>query len=135
LRLVHELVEETLAGHWDHHRRDFDDFYTAQTEGEGHDPSLWYLAFVDNEPAGALIARAASKGGLIAWLGTRKPFRRRGVAVALLGASFDDLEKRRAPRVDVDVDTQNETNAVHVYEHVGMRAQFQSTQWQLDLLN
>ncbi|MDQ6805622.1 MAG: GNAT family N-acetyltransferase [Actinomycetota bacterium] len=135
LRLVHELVEETLAGHWDHRRRDFDEFYTAQMEGEGHDPALWYLAFVGQEPAGALIARIESRRGLIAWLGTRKLFRRRGVAVALLGASFHGLEERAASRVDVDVDTQNETNALHVYEHVGMRAQFQSTQWQLDLLN
>ena len=135
MRLVHGLVEETLAGHWDHDRRDLAQFYSSQMEREGHDPSLWYLAFVDDEPAGALITRAESKRGLIAWLGTRKLFRRQRVAVALLEASFDDLEERGASRVDVDVDTQNETNALRLYAAVGMRAEFQSTQWHVDPLN
>jgi ribosomal protein S18 acetylase RimI-like enzyme len=103
-------------------------------ESEGHDPSLWYLTLIGDEPAGALIARARSNRGLIAWLGTRKPFRRQRVAVALLGASFDDLEARGASSVDVDVDRQNETNALRLYAAVGMRAEFESTQWQLDLL-
>jgi mycothiol synthase len=133
LRLVHELTEEALAGHWDHRPRGFEEFCRAQADAEGHDPELWYLAFVDGDPAGALIARVRTGRGLIGWLGTRPEFRRRGVASALLSAAFDELQTRGVSRVEVDVDTANATNASRVYERAGMRVQFQSTHWRLTL--
>ncbi len=129
LRLVHRVIEEALAGHWDHHCLDFDEFLAAQARRAGHDPSLWYLASLQGEPAGALVARLEAAEGSIALLGTREQLRGRGVATALLLAAFDDLERRGAARVTLDVDAGNATSAYLVYRRVGMRVQFDSEQW------
>lgn len=130
-KLVHELIDDAVAGHWDHRHLPFEQFDAGQAAREGHDPTLWYLAFVDDEPAGAVIARTPGDSGLIAWLGTRERFRGRGVATALLTTVFAVLSERGIRRVHVDVDPGNTTNAMAVYERVGMQEQFRMTQWQL----
>ncbi|HUA06946.1 MAG TPA: GNAT family N-acetyltransferase [Solirubrobacteraceae bacterium] len=130
-KLVHEVIDDAVTGHWDHRHLSFEQFDEAQAAREGHDPALWYLAWVDDEPAGGVIARTPGQSGLIAWLGTLERFRGRGVATALLTAVFAELDKRRMPRVYVDVDPANATNAMAVYERVGMRQQFRMTQWRL----
>lgn len=132
-RVVHELVEEALAGHWDHVRLDYGAFYAAQAARPGHDPTLWYLGLVDERPAGALVARLTGSAALIALLGTRAQFRGRGVATALLLHAFDELEARGATCVQLDVDSANVTNAARVYERAGMWVELASEQWRLAL--
>ncbi len=132
-RVVHELIEETLVGHWDHVSLGYDEFYAAQAARPGHDPSLWYLGILDGEPAGAIVARLIGRDGLIALLGTRERFRGRGVATSLLLHVFDELAARGAGRAYLDVDTGNASEAARVYERAGMRVELASDQWRLDL--
>lgn len=99
LRLVHEIIEEAQSDHWDHRPLDFETFLAEQESRPGHDAGLRYVASVHDEPAGALVARTADGEGVIAFLGTRHRFRRRGVGSALLLRAFAELAIRGARRV------------------------------------
>ena len=78
--------------------------------------------------------QVASRGlGHINWLGVGKPWRRRGLAEALLRRSFRELYARGRHRAALRVDVQNVTGALRVYERVGMRAVIRFGTWQKDL--
>ena len=54
-------------------------------------------------------------------LAVRKPWRSRGLGLALLRQSFADFAARGANRVGLVVDAENTTGAVRLYERAGMR--------------
>jgi ribosomal protein S18 acetylase RimI-like enzyme len=63
----------------------------------------------------------------------RRPWRRRGLAEALLHRSFAELYARGKRRVGLGVDADNVTGALRLYERVGMRAVRRYGIWQKDL--
>jgi mycothiol synthase len=129
LAVIHGVIEDAVAGHWKHSRRDFAAFRASQQERDGYDPALWFLAQVDGEPAGAVIARAPPGRAWIAWLGVLPRHRGRGLAGALLRACFFELRQRGHRRAGVDVDSANESEAVAVYEKLGMEIVGEAEQW------
>jgi ribosomal protein S18 acetylase RimI-like enzyme len=66
-------------------------------------------------------------------LGVRRPWRRRGLALALLLHSFHELEARGMDRVALGVDAESLTGAVRLYEKAGMRVVRQSDTWEKPL--
>lgn len=132
-RRLHAVLEEALAGHWNHHRRAFEEFWADQQQRDGHDPRLWWTAEVEGIPAAVLIARSQPDRGWIAWLGTEQRYRGRGLARCLLLTAFAELKARGHHVVGVDVDSANDTNATGVYEAAGMRVLGQADQWQRDI--
>lgn len=105
--------------------------------GAGFDPTLWFLLWDGDELAGFALdfpEFGTDTGlGLVNWLGVRKPWRRRGLAEALLQRSFAVLYARGKRRVGLGVDAQNVTGALRLYERVGMRAVRRYGTWQKDL--
>ncbi|WP_433359021.1 GNAT family N-acetyltransferase [Streptosporangium sp. CA-115845] len=132
-RRLHAVLEEALSGHWNHHRRTFEEFWADQQQRDGHDPRLWWIAEVEGTPAAGLIARSQPNRGWIAWLGAEQRYRGRGLARCLLLTAFAELKARGHHMVGVDVDSANDTNATGVYEAVGMRVLGQADQWQRDI--
>lgn len=128
-RTIHCVLEDAIAGHWNHERRDFADFDLSQREREGYDPTLWWLAEVDGAPAGAIIARDPAERAWIGWLGVLDTYRGRGIGKLLLRSAFDELRKRGHHTVGVDVDTHNSTGAVNVYKAAGMDVLGTADQW------
>jgi mycothiol synthase len=92
--------------------------------GEIFDPSIWFLALDGNEIAGMSICRPCwteDPGmGLIATLGVRRPWRRRGLGLALLQHSFDAFYRRGVRKVGLGVDASSLTGATRLYEKAGM---------------
>jgi ribosomal protein S18 acetylase RimI-like enzyme len=129
LAVVHAVIEDAVAGHWQHQRRNFADFLAAMLARDGHDPSLWLLARVGGRPAGAVIARVPVDRAWIAWFGVRPDFRGHGVGGTLLRTVFALLADRGHGCVGVDVDTHNETGAVEVYRRAGMDVVGTADQW------
>ena len=124
-RRVHEAHMDAFADHWDHHRYSFEDWTDFNLRDHSFDPSLWWLV-EDGDELAALSLNSwhfsgDPKFGWIGILGVRKPWRRRGLAQALLRHSFRDFRDRGATRVGLGVDGENTTGAVRLYEHVGMR--------------
>ncbi|MGN6798832.1 MAG: GNAT family N-acetyltransferase [Gaiellaceae bacterium] len=101
------------------------------------DPTLWYLAWDGAELAGFALDYPAFGAdgdlGHVNWLGVRKPWRRRGLAEALLRRSFAALYARGKQRVVLGVDAQNVTGALRVYERVGMHVTRRFGTWQKGL--
>lgn len=65
-------------------------------------------------------------GGWVGTLGTRKPWRGKGLGRALLLTAFGELCRRGETRVRLAVDAGNETGATQLYESVGMRVAWQA---------
>jgi ribosomal protein S18 acetylase RimI-like enzyme len=101
------------------------------------DPALWFLVWDGDELAGFALDYpefgTEADTGFVNWLGLRKPWRRRGLAEALLRHSFAELYARGKRRVCLGVDAENVTGALRVYERVGMSAIRHYGIWQKDL--
>ena len=101
------------------------------------DPTLWLLAWDGDQLAGFALNHPEFgtdiELGLVNWLGVRKPWRRRGLAEALLKQSFRELFTRGKHRTALGVDAQNVTGALRLYERVGMHVTRRYGIWQKDL--
>src|SRR5207244_5091442 len=125
LQAVHECHQESFADHWEFQRQPLEVWRRYTVESPGFDPSLWWLAEADGELAGICLDQWHASGdptfGWVGVLGVRKPWRGRGLGLALLRHSFADFAARGATRVGLGVDAENTTGAVRLYERAGMR--------------
>jgi mycothiol synthase len=85
-----------------------------------YDPSLWLIALDGDEAVGALFGYMAHARGQVSALAVRDGWRRRGIAGALLRASFARFRDRGANNVRLNVDRDNAFGAARLYERVGM---------------
>nr|NIP25107.1 GNAT family N-acetyltransferase [Phycisphaerae bacterium]NIV00160.1 GNAT family N-acetyltransferase [Phycisphaerae bacterium]NIV69695.1 GNAT family N-acetyltransferase [Phycisphaerae bacterium]NIX28922.1 GNAT family N-acetyltransferase [Phycisphaerae bacterium] len=89
-----------------------------------YDPALWFVAIDGDEIAGYAICREiknqSSKKGYVDKLGVRRPWRRRGLALALLHHSFSEFFHRGIQEVHLQVDADSLTGATRLYEKAGM---------------
>ena len=132
--VVYETDMEAFEDGWDFGRMEFDAWRRWTVESPRFDPSLWFLASDDGEVAGICLCGPHRSGdpawGWVDTLGVRKPWRGRGLGTALLRHAFGELHARGMRRVDLDVDTANESGAVRLYERVGMRAERRAETWE-----
>jgi mycothiol synthase len=122
LPTVQTLFDEVFRDEWGYHEQPFDEWRARNVEDPAYDATLWLLATEDGEPVGALTAAASRNRGWILELGVRAPWRGRGIGSAMLHRSFATFAGRGLPRVMLNVDSENPTGAVGVYERAGMRA-------------
>jgi mycothiol synthase len=128
---VHAALEEAFADHWQHTPISYEAWLRRN---EGSDRSLWFAVKDGDELAGvSLNERERHGSGWIDSLGTRRAWRGRGVAHALLLASFAEFRRRGERVVRLAVDASNPTGAVRVYERVGMRAAWRADVFAKDL--
>ena len=132
---------EAFRDHWGYVEHPFEEEYKEWVHwidnDPDHDPSLWFLAMDGDEIAGMSLChpKMAEDPGMsyIETLAVRRPWRRRGVALALLHHSFGELYRRGKRKVSLDVDAQSLTRATRVYEKAGMRVQRQSVTYEKEL--
>lgn len=79
------------------------------------------VGFVTTEVNEDDWARQGFSSGYIGLVGTVRPWRRRGVASALLGAVLDAYAHAGLERAVLDVDTESPTGALGVYTGMGFR--------------
>lgn len=115
---AYAAVQEAFADHWEHVPTDFE---TWRRRREGQDRALWFGIWDGDELAGAALNELERFGaGWIGTVATRRAWRGRGIAQALLLASFGELRRRGQRLARLTVDATNPTGAVAVYERVGM---------------
>ena len=85
------------------------------------DPDLWFLAMDGEKIAGALFAADIDGNGWIENVGVLRPWRRRGVALAMLHHAFGALYERGVTHIGLSVDAQSPTGAPRIYERAGMQ--------------
>ena len=117
--------QDAFADHWDFHPQTFEQWRVFTIDRHDFDPSLWWLVEDDDELAAVALnwwhASGDPEFGWVQILGVRPPWRRRGLATALLRHSFRTFRERGATRVGLGVDAENTTGAVGLYERAGMR--------------
>lgn len=128
LRAVALADDDAFKDHWGYVQqpekellKDWQDWVEKDTK---HDPALWFLAMDGNEIAGVSLCRIESwhnpDWGWVDSLGIRRPWRRRGIALALLKHSFAELYQLGKKSVGLGVDAQSLTGATRLYEKAGM---------------
>lgn len=122
-RLVYETHMETFADSWEHEPADYADWSHWHLDEDRYDPSLSFLAFDDDELAAIALCRkddVLTSTGWVSILGVRRPWRKRGLAAALLRHAFAELAACGCTRVVLGVDGTSLTGAERLYERVGM---------------
>ena len=71
--------------------------------------------------------------GWVDVLGVRRPWRRRGLALALLHHTFGEFYQRGKRKVGLGVDAQSLTGATRLYEKAGMHVQRQYATYEKEL--
>jgi len=130
---VHAAQEEAFSDHWGFEPGTLAS-WRAYNLGESEDPTLWRIAWAGGEVAGVCLTRPArGEDETVGWVGVlavRRPYRRRGLGEALLRESFRALAERGRRSVGLGVDSENTTNAVALYERVGMHVARRSDTWE-----
>ncbi len=127
---LHAAFNESFLDHWNFEPVNAQDWRKWFTGREGFRPDLTYLAMDGDEIAGFSIngvdeqanGRLGIQEGWVRDLGTRRPWRRRGVAGALLAASMRAFKADGLAYATLGVDTQNPTGALSLYKGLGFAA-------------
>jgi mycothiol synthase len=132
---------------WDADVEAFQDHWGGFDHSEEHlqrwldnpavDPSLWIVAFDGDEVAGGIIngidpAQNAALGLERGWLQsvfTRRQWRRRGLATALIARSLELLRERGMTSAALGVDADNPSGALGLYESLGFAVDSRSLAW------
>lgn len=123
-RAVYEADQEGFSDHWGFAPTLYEDWRYEMVEGAFFDASLWYVAWDGDQIAGVcLTSRYESNQPDMGWvmhLAVRRPWRKRGLGLALLTHSFDVFKARGFKRAGLGVDADSTTGAVALYERAGM---------------
>lgn len=131
LPLLVDVVRDAFSDHFGYIEEPFEkdlSLFQHWLDNDPHfDPDL-VLFPVDvstGEVVGSLIGMTQdyrdSAAGFVDTVGVRRAYRRRGLATAMLQYSFAVFWDRGKKMVHLDVDGESLTNAVALYERVGMR--------------
>jgi mycothiol synthase len=129
---VFAAVDEAFADHWGHTPMRFDD-WIKRTRREDFDPSLWFLAEDGSEVAGMALCRYRAQTGWVGTLAVRRPWRKRGLGMALLLQAFGEFYRRGHPEIGLGVDAASLTGATRLYERAGMRVVARAARYEKEL--
>jgi ribosomal protein S18 acetylase RimI-like enzyme len=131
---VYRADLEAFSEHHLFQPRSYDEWRVFHVDAAEGDVTLWWLAWAGDELAGFIIPCESGTDAKIGDLGVRAGWRGRGIGHALLLAAFQTLRARGRRSVRLNVDAQNVTGAVRVYEAAGMHVsrRFDVMEKQLD---
>jgi mycothiol synthase len=139
LRVVHDILEDAFADHFNSHEETFDEFVSRLREDPGHRWDHWWIAeLVDaggTEPAGALVgsvsegAHGSPDGSYVEYIGVLQSARGRGVAKSLLRTVVADAAANGRDRVGLEVDADSPTGADGLYLSMGWRTDYVTESW------
>jgi mycothiol synthase len=118
--LVFQAENEAFQDHWGNVPAAYNNWKLRKLGREEFDPSLWHVAWDDDQIAGYAQTRYRNEIGWVGNLGVRRPWRKRGLGEALLLHSFNEFYKRGITRIGLGVDASNPTGATRLYQKVGM---------------
>jgi mycothiol synthase len=119
-RAVFDTDEEAFKDHWGHMPSNFERWKHWTVERETFDPTLWFLAYDNDQIAGISLCAYRDELGWVDTLAVLRPWRRMGLGKALMLHSFGEFYRRGTRTVGLGVDSQNLTGATRLYERVGM---------------
>jgi GNAT superfamily N-acetyltransferase len=133
--------DESFKDHFGHIDQPFEEafkqFKHFNLNDPHFDPDLWHIAMDGDQPAGILQGRKQSAlnpdYGYIHLLGVRRPWRKRGLGLALLLQGFNMFYERGKKAAELGVDSNSLTGALRLYEKAGMKPYRKTTAFELEL--
>ena len=127
--------QEAFRDHWGFSEASPADYERFVTDPIESDRSLWRVAWDGDEIAGQVRsfinaeenARHGRRRGYTEHISVRRPWRRRGLARALIAASVPLLRARGMTEAALGVDAENTSGALRIYEACGFRPVNRST--------
>lgn len=151
IRAVREAQIDASRGNWDE-VEDSDEAFARFVGDPRLDPALHIVAFVGDEVAGAVLnvvenrdvdtaggdadaaaTREPEPRGTLEAVFVRPPYRRRGLARALIVRSLALLKERGMTSANLGVDAENPHAALHLYTSCGFEVGGSSTVWRKPL--
>jgi mycothiol synthase len=130
----HAALDEAFADEWNHVSEPYEQWAERRIDVPDFDPMLWFIVREGDELAAVLRCDAERGGaGWIGALGVRRPWRRRGLGLALLRHAFGEFYRRGQPRVGLGVDAENPTGATRLYERAGMHVAYEAAAFKKEL--
>ncbi len=141
MRALVLAVRDAFQDHWGYVEHPFEEEYEEWVHwidnDPDHDPSLWFLAVDGEEIVGtSLCAPRTAEDPRMGWIdavGVRRPWRRRGIALALIRHSFGEFYRRGKRKVGLGVDAQSLTGALNLYKKAGMGVHRQFDDYEKEL--
>ena len=126
-----QAVGEVVTAFSDHHG---DQVFTEEQmhhfmTGPTARPDLSRLAEDADGPCGFVLCSIGPDGGSVDILATLKRARGRGIGTALLHEAFQALAGAGCTVVRLNVDAENTTGALRIYEGAGMTRESELEQW------
>jgi mycothiol synthase len=139
-RPIFEADDEAFQDHFEHRPITEGDFVATFSQPD-LDTSLWKIGWDGDQVAGGIMttiwkAENEALGVKRAWLEsvfTRRPWRRRGLARALIGATLVELRKRGIEEALLGVDAENPTGALALYEGLGFEVKVRAKRYRKPL--
>jgi mycothiol synthase len=130
LEIIITAAREAFQDHWgfseepiEHHMVQWKHRIESDPEFA---PELFLVALDGTEIAGVCLCMSGysedPQMGWVSSLGVRRPWRQRGIGLALLRTAFRDFSRRGKVRVGLTVDSRSLTGATRLYENAGMYA-------------
>jgi len=127
-RQVWDADQEAFQDHWNYMPAPEEEYQRWLNESI-FNPSLWRVAWDGDEVAGMVLnflneqenEEYQRKRGYTEGISVRRPWRRRGLARALLTRSLLMFKEMGMDEAALGVDTQNLSGALRLYESVGFR--------------
>jgi len=122
---IHAAEADAFSDHYGYLPQSYDRWLQFRTGLMRAEPDLWFLAMDGDEIAGIAICSSHRVGepdlGWVSTLGVRRPWRQRGLGLAILRHALRELAARGKPRAGLGVDSQSLTGATRLYEKAGMQ--------------
>lgn len=124
----HDAMIEAFEDEWNFVAMPFEEWREMRlVKDPDFDPTLWYIVRDGDEIAAVMRNEPDRSGaGFVGAIGVRKPWRKRGLALALLRHAFAEFYRRGKRRVALGVDADNPTGATRLYERAGMHVAFEA---------
>jgi mycothiol synthase len=128
-----QVDNEAFRDHWGSHDRTYEEWSHEKFGNPNFDPTLWMIAWDGDQIAGFSQNRFRKGIGWIGTLGVRRPWRKKGLGLALLQHSFGEFYKRGTKTIGLGVDAANPTGATRLYQRAGMSVASEFAKYEKEL--
>ena len=136
-RAIWEADVEAFRDHWGYTQRTEADYQQWLNDGVEFQPEIWKVAWDSRsgQVAGMVLgfifegqnARYQRRRGWTENICVRRPWRRRGLAHALIAENLRELKARGMTEAALGVDAENLSGALRLYQSMGFREVYHNT--------
>jgi mycothiol synthase len=129
MRTIWEASNEAFRDHWGYIPDPWEDFEQMMNDPD-YDPNLFRVAWQDDQVAGMVLnfinkdenQKYGRKRGYTENICVRRPWRKQGLAKALIARSLAAIKERGMQEAALGVDTENTSGALNLYKSMGYQA-------------